>query len=157
MPKMLSQCPVCDGALKISEVECVSCGTQVKSKFDTCKFCRLSSEQFAFVELFMRFGGNLTRVGEYLSISYPTVRSRLDAVLASLGLQDIAEEPPVSTSANTGSFTVSNSTSGVTLSYSNGGNEEDQSKVQSRRAVLEMLASGEMTAEEAAIALKNLH
>lgn len=156
MPKMLSQCPVCESLLKISEVECVSCGTQIKSSFDTCKFCRLSAEQFAFVELFMRFGGNLTRVGEYLSISYPTVRSRLDAALASLGLQDVDEEPPTSTPTHSGSFTVSNASGAVAFSYSAGGNEEEKSMVQSRREVLEMLARGEMTAEEAAVALKNL-
>ena len=38
-----------------------------------------------FLELFLRCRGNLRDVERTLGLSYPTVRARLDALLASLG------------------------------------------------------------------------
>jgi hypothetical protein len=45
---------------------------------------RLSPEQRDFVEVFLLCGGSLKEAGRVLGISYPTVRSRLDAVMLRL-------------------------------------------------------------------------
>jgi len=53
----------------------------------------LTHEQLAFVETFIRARGIIKTVESMLGISYPTVRNRLDEVIAAMGLSP-ADEPP---------------------------------------------------------------
>ena len=53
---------------------------------------RLSPEQMAFIETFIRCEGRLNRVQEEMAISYPTARGRLIEVIRALGY-DVVEEP----------------------------------------------------------------
>jgi hypothetical protein len=94
MRRTPSQCPVCDLALSISELRCRGCGTTLRGEFtlSRCSFCNLPPEQLKFLELFLRCRGNLRDVERTLGLSYPTVRARLDALLASLGYT-AAESP----------------------------------------------------------------
>src|SRR6266705_2293193 len=87
MRRTPSQCPVCDLPLSISELRCRGCGTTLRGEFALTRrsFCNLSTEQLRFLELFLRCRGNLRDVERTLGLSYPTVRARLDALLASLG------------------------------------------------------------------------
>jgi hypothetical protein len=87
MRRTLSDCPVCEAPLAITELECRACGTSLRGEFPatTCPFCALPEEQLQFLELFLRCRGNLRDVERALGLSYPTVRARLDTVLASLG------------------------------------------------------------------------
>jgi hypothetical protein len=94
MRRTPSQCPVCDLPLSISELRCRGCGTTLRGDFtlSQCSFCNLPAEQLKFLELFLRCRGNLRDVERTLGLSYPTVRARLDALLASLGFA-AAESP----------------------------------------------------------------
>src|SRR5947209_6129560 len=94
MKRLLNQCPVCDAPLAIRELRCGECGTTVRGEFPRtgCAFCALEAEQMQFLELFLRCRGNLRDVERSLGVSYPTVRGRLDALLASLGYN--APPPP---------------------------------------------------------------
>ncbi len=83
--KMLGSCPVCESSLEVTKLECSKCGTSIGGKFEVCKFCRLDSENKAFIETFIKCRGNIKEVENELNISYPTVRSRLDRVIAALG------------------------------------------------------------------------
>ena len=87
MRRTPSQCPVCDLPLSISELRCRGCGTTLRGEFtlSRCSFCNLPPEQLKFLELFLRCRGNLRDVERTLGLSYPTVRARLDALLATLG------------------------------------------------------------------------
>lgn len=140
MPKMLSRCPVCEGELKITEVTCNRCSTQLRSAFDPCRFCSLTAEHLGFIEVFLRCEGNLSRVEKELGVSYPTVRNRLAAALTALGLTGdtpesagqpferpsaAVEAPPEDTSIR-------------------------------RRDALNALARGELSAEDAARLLREL-
>jgi hypothetical protein len=84
---MLTECPVCDAPLAVTELHCRGCGTSLRGEFVAphCAFCDLAPEQLRFLELFLRCRGNLRDVERALGLSYPTVRARLDALLASLG------------------------------------------------------------------------
>lgn len=82
---ILSKCPVCGKAMQVTRLHCPGCQTSVEGAFDSCKFCRLDQEQRQFIEVFLTSRGNIKEVERLLGISYPTVRSRLDAVLESLG------------------------------------------------------------------------
>lgn len=129
MAKLLTRCPVCEGQLGVTELSCENCQTHIGGVFATCRFCRLTPEHLNFVERFLRCEGNLSRVGEELGVSYPTVRNRLTAALAALGFVN-GEEAPEPRSEP----------------------EPPQPEVSSvqRREALEAVARGEMSVEEAA-------
>lgn len=79
------KCPVCGHELLISRLSCNFCSTKLEGEFSTCKFCRLPAEQRRFIEVFIKCRGNIKDVEKELGISYPTVRNRLDSVVAALG------------------------------------------------------------------------
>ena len=126
MNRILVSCPVCSGAVHVSELSCSACGTRVSGEFEASRFSRLSDEQVGFLELFLRSRGNISGVGTELGISYPTATKRLDAVLAALGLCDSQEAPPTHV------------------------NEQKPDWRESERArIIDMLDRGEITADEA--------
>ena len=85
MPQAPGKCPVCSSDLEVVRLQCTSCGTSVEGHFEQSKFNRLDPEQLAFLELFLKARGNIKEVERELGLSYPTVRGRLDALLATLG------------------------------------------------------------------------
>lgn len=135
---VISTCPVCEGELAITRLHCRSCGTALEGEFGVGRFGRLSREQLTLLESFLRSRGNLKDLERELGISYPTVRGRVEALLRALGLADgdapIADEPMAADAPNP-----------IT--------DDDASE---RRAILDRLARREMTADEAAEALRAL-
>ena len=81
----LGRCPVCGAATKVTRTECDACGTTIEGNFELCKFCRLTNEQRAFVDVFIKCGGNIKEVEKELGVSYPTVKNRLEDVSVALG------------------------------------------------------------------------
>ena len=96
MPQVPGKCPVCSHDLEVTRLQCTSCGTAVEGHFELSRVSRLEPEQLAFLELFLKARGNLKDVERELGLSYPTVRNRLEVVLAALGF---ATEPPLKTDA----------------------------------------------------------
>jgi hypothetical protein len=133
---VISTCPVCEGELLITRLHCRSCGTALEGEFGVGRFGRLSREQLSLLESFLRSRGNLKEMERELGISYPTVRGRVDALVRALGLADGDAEP----------------IEDEPLDESAGGTDV----AAQRRAILERLASRELTAEEAATALREL-
>lgn len=82
MRKILESCPTCGGELEIRELHCRSCGTQIRSQYDPCPFCRLSGEEASFLELFVQAKGNMRLLEQSLGLSYPTVRHKVEAIAA---------------------------------------------------------------------------
>lgn len=81
------QCPSCQGPLNIRELECESCDMQIRGHFGSnARFETLTADQMRFLETFLACRGVIRDVEAALSISYPTVKSRLDSLLAQLGL-----------------------------------------------------------------------
>jgi hypothetical protein len=89
----IATCPICSGELAVTRLHCRSCGTTLEGDFNVGRFSRLSREQFALLESFLRSKGNLKEMERELGISYPTVRARVDALLRALGLGDDGEAP----------------------------------------------------------------
>jgi hypothetical protein len=58
----------------------------VEGRFSVSRLATLPEEYVSFVETFVKCRGNIKEVERELGISYPTVRSRLDKVVALLGL-----------------------------------------------------------------------
>jgi len=134
--EVISDCPVCDSPLTVTRLHCNNCGTTIEGEFTVGRFSRLNREQYALLESFLRSRGNLRELERELGVSYPTVRNRVEALLRALDLADgtpIPPEPPrVETTAEL----------------------KPQVDAETRRGILEQLARLELTAEQAAAALR---
>lgn len=84
MARQVTQCPVCDAPLRITELSCVVCDTKLHGVFPPAPLARLGQEHQHFVETFLRCRGVIRDVERALGISYPTVRARLDAAVTAL-------------------------------------------------------------------------
>ncbi|MGH2382989.1 MAG: DUF2089 domain-containing protein [Candidatus Limnocylindria bacterium] len=139
---VIATCPVCAGELTIARLHCRSCGTALEGEFGVGRFGRLDREQMALLESFLRSRGNLKEMERELGISYPTVRSRVDALIRSLGLSD--GMPEADDDDYTDGFPDVDGTA------------DNADPAAERRAILEQLARREISAEEAAMALRGL-
>lgn len=83
--RMVGTCPVCEGDFRVARLTCESCGSSLEGDFELCRFCRLTPQQQHFIEVFIASRGNIREVERVLGVSYPTVRGRLDEVIATLG------------------------------------------------------------------------
>lgn len=84
MKPAVSQCPVCDSELVITRLTCKKCGTSIDGEFGHGVFSTLTDEESRFVELFVISRGNIKEMEKRLGLSYPTVRNKLDSVIAKL-------------------------------------------------------------------------
>jgi hypothetical protein len=136
---VIATCPVCQDELAITRLHCRTCGTTLEGEFSVGRFGRLSREQLTILESFLRSRGNLKDMERDLGISYPTVRGRLDALVRALGLADgeVTDAPVEPTEATEPAAT-------------------DAEAATDRRTILERLAKREITAEDAATALRKL-
>lgn len=92
MARLVGVCPSCDSALEVRRLECPECGVAVEGQFDAGPLGRLSRDQVTFVEVFLRNRGKIKDVEADLGISYPTVVTRLNEVLITLGFEG-GEDP----------------------------------------------------------------
>ncbi|WP_294503928.1 DUF2089 domain-containing protein [uncultured Victivallis sp.] len=77
-------CQNCGGELTVEKLCCRNCGVALEGKIELPRLARLNAEEREFIELFVLSAGSLKEVGKILHLSYPTVRARLDRVIASL-------------------------------------------------------------------------
>lgn len=78
------QCPACAGELLVTELCCSGCKTSVRGSFRFSPLSALSAEDESFLLIFLRAGGRIKAVEKELGISYPTVKSRLRALISRL-------------------------------------------------------------------------
>ena len=130
---VISTCPVCSSELAVTRLHCRSCGTTLEGDFSVGRFGRLNREQLALLESFLRSRGNLREMERELGISYPTVRSRVEALVNALGFGSRVDgEEPDEESAAPGTGE------------------------RSREEILQALARHEMSADDAAAAIRAL-
>lgn len=79
-------CPVCAGELALTRLSCDSCHTELSGHFPACEFCALTVEDRDLLRVFLSSRGNIKELERHLGVSYPTARSRFDAVLSRLGI-----------------------------------------------------------------------
>jgi hypothetical protein len=89
--KLISSCPVCAGQLFVTHLRCNDCSTELSGEFLANEFARLPQDKLDFLRTFLACRGNLKEVEAELSISYPTVRGRLDQLLTALDLEGHAD------------------------------------------------------------------
>ena len=136
---VISTCPVCSGELAVTRLHCRSCGTTLEGEFSVGRFGRLTREQLTLLESFLRSRGNLRDMERELGISYPTVRSRVEALVRALGFGPRADsDEAIADEAAAAAGTA------------------DMDATTARQAILERLGRKEMSAEEAAAAIRAL-
>jgi hypothetical protein len=89
---MPTQDPVSGKELVITELTCEESGVVIRGRFEIPRYARIDAEQARFLETFLRCRGMLNSVEKQLGVSYPTVRSRLDALLEALDLPPAKED-----------------------------------------------------------------
>jgi hypothetical protein len=142
---VIATCPVCTSELAVTRLRCGECGTTIEGEFSVGRFGRLTREQTQVLESFLRSRGNLRDMERELGISYPTVRNRVEQLVQALGVgpRDQAEaEGAAATAAETPEADAEAQTPNEITA--------------ARQAVLERLARHELTAEEAADAIRSL-
>lgn len=141
----IATCPICGGELAVTRLHCRSCATTLEGDFNVGRFARLSREQFALLESFLRSKGNLKEMERELGISYPTVRARVDALLRALGLADGVDLDDEATDPARGAATTAADITAAAADVA-----------ATRRDVLERLARHEIDATIAAAELRSL-
>ena len=81
-----TKCPSCDGGMVITEMACSKCKTSITGNFELNELASLSEDNLAFLKVFIAARGSIKEVEKCLSISYPTVRARLDGLIKDMGL-----------------------------------------------------------------------
>lgn len=90
-PRAPGRCPVCGEEFTITRLHCDTCDTGMDGSFRTCRFCRLTPEQLEFLEAFLSSRGVIKEVEKALGVSYPTVKGRLEDLLAALGYRPLVD------------------------------------------------------------------
>lgn len=88
MRKILEKCPTCNHPLLATELSCTACDTVIHGHYEPCLFCRLSPEDLAFLEVFVKNRGNVKEMERELGISYWSIRNRLDEVVEALDFEE---------------------------------------------------------------------
>jgi hypothetical protein len=84
MRRAVGTCPVCRNPLTVSRLTCPKCHTSIEGEFAHGLFSNLTDDERDFVELFVVARGNIKEMEKRLGISYPTVRNKLDGIVAKL-------------------------------------------------------------------------
>jgi hypothetical protein len=124
MYQVIGACPICGNEMHVTRLHCAHCDSAIEGAFSLGGFYRLSREQMQFVDTFLKNRGSLKDIGLELGMSYPTVVNRLNEVLLAMGYADRVKPA------------------------------EDAVSAEQRRDILERLARGDLSADEAARQLR---
>ncbi len=80
----ITECPCCQQKLRIKKVACLKCNISIEGGFYSSPLFSLSEEHQTFIELFLLSSGSLKEMAQILSITYPTVRTRLNEIIMAL-------------------------------------------------------------------------
>jgi hypothetical protein len=123
MYPLLTHDPLTGEPLIVTRLEGPTTGIVIEGRFNLGWIGRLSPEQLEFVGVLVRNRGNLQKVAADMGASYNTARNRMDEIVDVLGgIRDPEAVSPAAAPTNPGG---------------------------SKQAILERLAAGEMSFEEA--------
>lgn len=93
MGKIITQCPSCDGTkLQVTNIECADCSTLFSGHFDIPLLLKLTEEEVQFIFDFVKCSGSLKEMAVKQSVSYPTLRNRLNGLIEVLEGLDMNQE-----------------------------------------------------------------
>ncbi|MFA5863303.1 MAG: DUF2089 family protein [Phycisphaerae bacterium] len=74
-------CPSCNQRLTVTRLKCVGCGTSVEGEYVLPILAKLGPEEHLLILNFVKANGSLKDLSKQYSLSYPTIRNRLDALM----------------------------------------------------------------------------
>ena len=83
LPKI---CPSCGIRLREQAMHCYGCDTHIEGDYFLPVKRQRSAPDLLFVLVFGNSSGSLKEMAQKLGLSYPTVRNRLDDIIAQLNL-----------------------------------------------------------------------
>ena len=110
--------------IEVERVRLVETGVAIEGPFTLPPLAQLSAEDQVFVAAFVRCHGSIKQMEQYFGVSYPTIKNRLNKIGSQLSFVEIEQ-----------------------------GSETD-SRPTTRSDVLERLARGELTVQQALERLK---
>ena len=145
MIQLPERCPFCSAAITtVKQFTCGSCGTTFDGHFTLPEadhpLTRLTRAQLDFILAFVRNEGKLNRLEAELGVSYPTVRNRLNEIVTALGGEAQAEAEPETPPPPDPAPPLPPVESGP----------------RSRKQILDDLAAGKLSPEEAMKLLRNV-
>lgn len=77
-------CHFCESQMDIGRYDCHHCGVRCEGGFAVPRLARLPGDMQELAEQILLAGGNLKEVSGWQDVSYPTLRKRVDALIATL-------------------------------------------------------------------------
>lgn len=84
MKTLPTLCPSCCGQLAVKRLRCEKCDTEIEGLYPLPALIGLSQDDQEFILEFIKASGSLKEMASILKVSYPTVRNRLDEIIAKL-------------------------------------------------------------------------
>lgn len=81
LPKL---CPSCGSVLRVKTMQCAHCQTSVEGDYQQPALMSIAKEDQEFIVNFVLCSGSLKEMAHKMGLSYPTVRNRLDDLIAVL-------------------------------------------------------------------------
>ena len=88
MKVLPTRCPSCNRQLKVKNLVCEQCRTEIQGEYELPALARLSPDDQAFMLAFIKASGSLKEMARLLRLSYPTVRNRLDDIIERIKLAE---------------------------------------------------------------------
>src|SRR5438034_11609576 len=85
MHQLITKDPVSGAELIVTRLECPDSGIVIEGQFSLGWIGRLSREQLDFVEMLVKYRGNVQKLAAEMDVAYNTARSRLDEIVTALG------------------------------------------------------------------------
>ena len=92
MKRLPVSCPSCDGKLAVKQLLCEKCDTEVGGLYQLPTLAALPLDDQEFIVEFIQASGSLKDMAAILKVSYPTVRNRLDEIIAKLRRSEATKE-----------------------------------------------------------------
>lgn len=93
MGKIITQCPSCEGTtLQVTNIACTNCATLFAGQFDIPPLLKLPEDDLQFIFDFVKCSGSLKEMARLQSVSYPTLRNRLNALIETLDNLNVTKD-----------------------------------------------------------------
>ncbi len=80
--KLPINCPSCQNAMVVAQLNCSTCETKVSGNYSLPLLLQLAEEEQQFILQFFLTSGSLKEMATQMGNSYPTVRNKLDDIIA---------------------------------------------------------------------------
>ncbi|MCL9806005.1 DUF2089 domain-containing protein [Flavobacterium amniphilum] len=74
-------CPSCESALRVSQMKCEQCVTEVNGNYELPLYLKLTRDEQDFILEFFLTSGSIKEMAKQAELSYPTMRNKMDDLI----------------------------------------------------------------------------